>query len=123
VPPHSYRCPPAHCRDCPPRERRTPNPEAGRSISRGEHEEWIEALRARRETAEAKELYRRRGRTVEWVNADWKQHRKLRRFSGRGLTRVRCQIGLVAPAHNLRTLLSQEKKAKAANVNPAEVAT
>jgi len=108
---HSYRCPPTHCRACPLRQACTPNPEAGRSISRGEHEELIEALRARMATAEAKGLYRRRSQTVELVNADWKEHRKLRRFSGRGLTRVRCQVGLVVLAHNLVTLLSEEKKA------------
>ena len=77
-----------------------PNPEAGRSISRGEHEEQIEALRARMATAEAKALYRLRSQRVELVNADGKQHRKLRRFSGRGLTPVRCQVGLVVLAHN-----------------------
>jgi hypothetical protein len=60
---------------------------------------------------------------VELVNAAWKQHRKLRRFSGRGLTRVRCQVGLVVLAHNLATLLSEENKARAADVNLAKVAT
>jgi transposase len=125
---HSYRCPPTHCRDCPVRAACTPNPEAGRSISRGEHEALIEALRARMATAEAKALYRLRSQTVELVNADWKEHRKLRRFSGRGLTRVRCQVGLVVLAHNLVTLLSEEKKAKekkarAADVKPPEVVT
>jgi hypothetical protein len=125
---HGYRCPPAHCRDCPLRARCTPNPAAGRTISRGEHEALIEALRARMATAEAKALYRLRSQTVELVNADWKEHRKLRRFSGRGLRRVRCQVGLVVLAHNLVTLLSQEKKARekkiqAADINPPEVVT
>jgi transposase len=125
---HRYRCPPRHCRECPLRQRCTPNPAAGRSISRGEHEALIEALRARMATAEAKALYRLRSQTVELVNADWKQHRKLRRFSGRGLTRVRCQVGLVVLAHNLVTLLSEEKKARekkarAADVKPPEAAT
>jgi transposase len=124
----SYRCPPEHCRRCPLRASCTPNPEAGRTISRGEHEGLIEALRARMATAEAKELYRLRSQTVELVNADWKQHRKLRRFSGRGLKRVRCQVGLTVLAHNLLTLLAEQKKAaenkaKAAAVNPAGVVT
>jgi transposase len=124
----SYRCPPEHCRKCPLRAACTPNPEAGRTISRGEHEDLIEALRARRETAEAKELYRLRSQTVELVNADWKEHRKLRRFSGRGLKRVRCQVGLTVLAHNLLTLLSEQKKvvenkAKVAAVNLREVAS
>ena len=115
---HSYRCPPKHCRDCPRRQACTPNPAAGRSISRGEHENLIEALREPMGTAEAKELYRLRSQSVEWGNADWKQHRRLRRFSGRGLTRVRCQLALVAFAHNLITLLAEEKRVKPANVNP-----
>jgi hypothetical protein len=109
---HRYRCPPAHCTGCPLRQQCTPNPQAGRTISRGEHEGLIEALRGRMATAEAKELYRLRRQTVELVNADWKQHRKLRRFSGRGLARARCQVGLLVLAHNLLTLLAEGKKAK-----------
>jgi transposase len=108
-----YRCPPQHCRACPLRQRCTPNPEKGRTISRSEHEGLVEALRQRMGTAEAKALYRQRSRTVELVNADWKTHRGLRRFSGRGLARVRCQVGLVVLAHNLVTLLREEEKAAA----------
>ncbi len=107
----SYRCPPAHCGTCPLRERCTPNPARGRSISRGEHEGLVEALRARMETGAGKALYRLRGQTVELVNADWKEHRQLRRFSGRGLKRARIQVGLTVLAHNLITLLKEEKKA------------
>jgi len=123
-----YRCPPQHCTSCPLRASCTPNAEAGRTISRGEHKELIEALRVRMATAEAKQLYRLRSRTVELVNADWKQHRKLRRFSGRGLKRVRCQVALTVLAHNLITLLSEQKKAEEKNatavaVNPQGVVT
>ena len=102
-----------HCQRCPLRKRCTPNPARGRSISRGEHEKLIEALRARMETEEAKALYRLRSQTVELVNADWKEHRQLRRFSGRGLWRARIQVGLIVLAHNLRTLLSEENKVAA----------
>ena len=115
---HRYRCPPAHCRDCPLRQRCTTNPEAGRTISRAEHEEHIEALRQRMATAQAQELYRLRRQTVELVNADWKQHRKLRRLSGRGLSRARCQVGLVVLAHNLVTFLAEEAKAEAGKAPP-----
>jgi transposase len=123
---HSYRCPPEHCSVCPLRERCTAKPQAGRTISRGEHEDLIEALRARMATPEAKALYRLRRQTVELVNADWKQHRKLRRFSGRGLARARCQVGLMVLAHNLVTLLSEEAKAQAKRaaaraVNPRKI--
>jgi hypothetical protein len=47
-----YRCPPQHCRNSPLRGDCTSNPEAGRTIRRGEHEELIEALRQRMATAE-----------------------------------------------------------------------
>jgi hypothetical protein len=108
-----YRCPPRHCQECPLRERCTPNPARGRSISRGEQEDLIEALRTRMQTEEAKRLYRLRSRTVELVNADWKEHRQLRRFSGRGLRRVRVEVGLIVLAQNLVTLIAEEKRAGA----------
>jgi transposase len=105
-----YRCPPEHCLECPQQARCTRTPASGRAVTRQEHEELIEALRARMGTAEAKALYRLRGQNVELVNADWKEHRKLRRFSGRGLRRVRCEVGLTVLVHNLVTLEAEQKK-------------
>ena len=123
VPLHRYRCAAEHCRGCPLRERCTPNPGKGRTISRSEHEPLIEALRARMATPEAKELYRLRRQTVELVNADWKEHRDLRRFCGRGLERARCQVGVTVLAHNLLTLLAQEQKAgKSSAAKPSGIA-
>ena len=52
-------------------------------------------------TAEAKSLYRLRGQTVELGFADFKQHRSLRQFSGRGPYRAQRQVGLTVLAHNL----------------------
>ena len=79
-------------------------------------------------TAEAKALYRLRGQNVELVNADWKQHRQLRRFSGRGRARAECEVGLLALAHNLVTVLAEEKRvqarrAAAGAVNPGPDST
>jgi hypothetical protein len=96
-----YRCPPAHCRLCPRRQQCTSNPEKGRTISRGEHEDLIEALRQRMAGDEAKALYRLRRQTVELRYADAKQHRELRRFSGRGLRRAQTEVGLTVLVHNL----------------------
>jgi transposase len=105
-----YRCAAAHCLGCPLQARCTKTPAKGRAVTRQEHEELIEALRARMGTAEAKALYRRRGQSVELVNADWKEHRGLRRFSGRGLARARAEVGLMVLAHNLVTLQAEEEK-------------
>jgi transposase len=104
-----YRCPPVQCRACPLAAACAQRPEAGRTVSRSEHEEEVEALRARMTGEEAKALYRLRRQTVELVNADWKAHRNLRRFSGRGLERARCQVGLLVLSHNLLTLLTLGK--------------
>ena len=113
-----YRCPPAHCTGCPLAAACAKNPQAGRTVSRGEHEEEIEALRARMQGEEAQALYRLRKQTVELANADCKEHRKLRRFSGRGLEQARCQVGLVVLAHNLLTLLTLERAKGAAKPSP-----
>ena len=108
-----YRCAAEHGQVCPLRTRCTKTPEKGRAVTRQEHEELIEALRIRMAEPQAQALYRLRKQTVELVNADVKQHRKLRRFSGRGLARVRCAVGLIVLAHNLLTIVSAEQKAKA----------
>ncbi len=107
-----YRCPPEHCQGCPQQTRCTTKPASGRAVTRLEHEDLIEALRARMLQPEAQKLYRLRKQTVELVNADLKQHRNLRRFSGRGLTRARCEVGLMVLAHNLLTLVKEEQKAQ-----------
>jgi hypothetical protein len=98
---HRYRCPAEDCRSCPRQSECTTSSKQGRTIRRSEHEELVDELRQRMQTEEAKALYRLRGQTVELANADAKEHRKLRRFSARGLKRVRCQIGLMVLAHNL----------------------
>jgi transposase len=108
---HSYRCPPQHCMTCPLASKCTPRPDQGRTVSRSEYEELVEALRERMNRAEAKELYRRRCQTVELIAADWKEHRKLRRFSGRGLAHATCQIGLMVLAQNLLSIPAQKKNA------------
>ena len=97
----TYRCPPEHCQSCPRRQQCARTPSRGRTIRRSEHEELVEALQTRMQTAEAKQLYRRRGQTVELGFADAKEHRGLRRFSGRGLRRARIEVGLVVLAHNV----------------------
>jgi transposase len=98
---HLYRCAGDHCQACPLRSACTPNPKAGRSVSRVEGEEVIDELRERMKAAEAKALYKRRRSTVERAYADLKVHRRLGRFSGRGLARVRAEFRLRCLVHNL----------------------
>lgn len=98
---HSYRCSPQHCGACPRQTACSANPNRGRAVKRSEHEALVEAHRARMATAEAKSVYRLRGQTVELGFADFKQHRSLRQFSGRGPSRAQRQVGLTVLAHNL----------------------
>lgn len=98
---HSYRCSPQHCRACPRQVSCSSNPSRGRAIRRSEHEALVESHRARMATAEAKSLYRLRRQTVELGFADFKQHRSMRQFSGRGRSRAQRQVGLAVLVHNL----------------------
>lgn len=108
-----YRCAPEHCRACPLQAACTPNPEKGRTVSRLEHEELLDELRARMKTDEAKALYRLRSRTVELAFADIKQHRDVRCLNGRGLRHAKAQIAATVLAHNLLTILKLENKSQA----------
>jgi hypothetical protein len=96
-----YTCPPEHCLACPRQKECTRTPQKGRTVSRMENEELLDALRARMRTPEAKQLYRLRSRTVELIFADWKEHRGLRRFHCRGLPRARAEVGTLVLAHNI----------------------
>jgi transposase len=91
------------CAACPSRRQCTAG-KGARTISRSEHEEHIEALRERMKSDEAKTLYRERKKTVELANADLKEHRRLRKLSGRGKERAATQVGLVVLAHDLVAL-------------------
>jgi transposase len=121
----SFRCPAEHCRACPMRERCTPSPESGRTISRSEHDDLIEALRQRMQTEEAQALYQLRRETIELAYADAKQHRELVRFSGHGQQRAETEVGLLTLVHNLlhvQRALRAQPTAALATSNPAEIA-
>ena len=107
-----YRCPPVHCLHCPLRQACCQNPANGRTVKRYEGEEHVEAHRRRMEEPEAKTLNRQRGSIIERTFADMKQHRKLRRFHGRGRDRAHIEVGLTVLVINLlglRRLLHPDK--------------
>lgn len=96
-----YRCPPPHCQTCPRQPGCTRTPKSGRTVSRMENEELLDALRERMRTVAGKTLYRQRARTVELNFADLKEHRGLRRFHGRGLRRVTAEVSALMLTHNV----------------------
>jgi transposase len=106
-----YTCPAEHCLACPRQKACTRTPQKGRSVSRMENEELVDALRARMQTDEAKQLYKLRSRTVELNYADLKEHRGLRRFHCRGLPRATAEIGTLVLAHNMLHVQAQRSHA------------
>jgi transposase len=105
-----YTCPAEHCLTCPRQKACTRTPQKGRSVSRMENEELVEALRARMQTEAAKQLYKLRSRTVELNYADLKEHRGLRRFHCRGPRRVTAEAGALILAHNLLYVEAQRRR-------------
>jgi transposase len=96
-----YRCSPQHCMTCPRRDACTPSPQVGRGVTRLEHEDLLDELRARMETPEAKQLYKLRRQTIELRYADLKQHRNLRQFTRYGPRHARAQIAAAVLTYNL----------------------
>lgn len=105
-----YVCPAEHCQGCPRQPACTRTPQKGRSVSRMENEELLDALRERMRTDEAKQTYKLRSQTVELNYADLKEHRGLRRFHGRGLNRVTAELGTQVLAHNLWHVEANRRK-------------
>jgi transposase len=96
-----FVCPTEHCRTCPRAKECTTSRTRGRQIARMVKEDLLEELIRRMSTDEAKALYKLRSRTVELNFADMKEHRGVRRFSCRGLRRVRNQAATTVLIHNL----------------------
>jgi transposase len=119
-----YRASALDCTECPLQTRCTTAPKNGRSVRRDPYQEEIDRLKTRMQTEEAKSLYKQRGQTIERVFADFKEHRNLRRFRGRGLSRARTQLGLTALGHNLRILanLREQKKHEVDDASATEIA-
>lgn len=96
-----YQAKEEDCGGCKRRKECTSSAKAGRTVSRSEYEGLIEALKARGQTKEGKELYKLRRQAGERFNADFKHHRKLRTFSGRGMRRTSGEVALMVFANNL----------------------
>lgn len=99
-----YRCDPVHCGTCPLATTCLHPGAVCRTIKRLEGQELLDAQRQKMATPEVQMRYRIRGQTVELAYADSKGNRRLQRFHGRGLARVRAETGLTVVAQNLLRL-------------------
>jgi transposase len=101
---YRYQCSGDHCSGCPLAGRCVRNPMKGRIVKRLENQELLDAHRAKMATPEAQLHSKRRGEVVERAFADGKQHRGLRKHHGRGMHRVRAEVGLVILAQTAQTI-------------------
>jgi hypothetical protein len=99
-----YRCDPAHCGVCPLANKCLRPGSKSRTIKRLEGQELLDAQREKMADPKVQSRYRLRGQTVELAYADSKGNRRLDRFHGRGLSRVRTETGLMVLAQNLLRL-------------------
>ena len=95
-----FRAAPAVCAACALRAGCTTSLH-GRPLRRSEHEDLIVAHRAKRATPAAKAIWKTRGPVAERGFADLKEHRQLRRHTGRTPTRAKTDVALAVLIHNL----------------------
>jgi transposase len=106
---YQYRCPPQYCQACPKAPRCTPAPHKGRTITRSQHEDKVDALRQRMLTPEGEALYKKRSQTIEPRIGDLKAHRGLRCLAGFGMALALIQVGLLVLVHNALCLTKPRK--------------
>lgn len=99
-----YHCSAEHCARCSLAAGCVRDPSKGRTVTRMEGQELLDAQRKKMEWPEIKERYKLRGQTVELGFADTKGNRRIERFHGRGLRRTRAETGLIVLAQNLLRL-------------------
>lgn len=101
---YRYHCSPEHCQSCPLASGCVRDPSKGRTVTRMEGQELLDAQREKMQQPEVKERYKLRGQTVELGFADAKGNRRFDRYHGRGLPRARTETGLLVLAQNLLCL-------------------
>lgn len=108
VPYTEYQC--TACVGCPLFAECIKGKTTSRSIKRDAHEPLREAADKRLATPEGKELYKQRSPGIEGVFGVIKANMGIRRFSVRGLDKVRTEWDWVCTAYNLNKLLAMEAR-------------
>jgi len=93
------------CRECPVRERCTRG--ETRTVSRDGREPLMEAMRQKLRTEEGKQIYKKRGYTVEPVFGDIKWNGRKPSMDLRGSVKVRGEFSLLCLVHNIRKIVKR----------------
>jgi transposase len=95
-----YRC---RCKECPVRTRCTKDSK-GRTIEIAGHHQEVVAMRAKLATAEGQDRYAQRARIIEPRFAEVKSNQGFRRWTVRGLQKVKAQWAWICMTANLHIL-------------------
>jgi hypothetical protein len=99
-----YKSDPKACTSCPHLHKCTHSKNHQKTVTRHVWEGWIEQADDIRHTPWGKALYQKRKETIERVFADAKEKHAMRYTHMRGLTRVKCWVGLKFAAMNLKKM-------------------
>lgn len=100
---HRYRCRMSVCRECSLKPQCCPRARShGRTIVRTEYEPELAEFVEKMQTAEAQQIYRKRGEVGEFPFAWIKEKMGLRQFRLRGLARVQTEALWACLAYNLK---------------------
>lgn len=100
---YKYRASGTDCLPCPFKKDCCPQKAMrGRSIARGVEDSVVAAFRAKMQTTEAKEIYKKRGAIAEFPNAWIKDKIKLRQFRLRGQIKVLTEVLWACITYNIK---------------------
>jgi transposase len=98
-----YRC--SHCSDCPLAEQCLSGKAKVRSVGRDEYQDLRDELAEKMSTEQARQIYARRAPVVEGTFGTIKSALGIRRFSRRGMRKVRADWQWICAAFNLMKLM------------------
>jgi transposase len=98
------------CANCPLASECIKGKGGARSITRDEHENLREAADQRMATPEGEKIYKQRSPGIEGVFGVLKGNMGIRRFTLRGLQKVRTEWNWICSAYNLKKLLAMEAR-------------
>jgi transposase len=99
-----------NCLGCPLAAKCLSDGSKGRTISRQKEQHLLDAQKEKMSGEAGRRSRIKRGSSVERSFGDWKLHRNQAHQHGRGLARVRAEVGLLALAQNTLTLYNREKR-------------
>lgn len=119
-----YKSNPKICCNCPSLQQCTHSQNHTKVVTRHVWEKYIEIAEDIRHTQEGKDLYKKRGETIERVFADAKEKHGMRYTLYRGLGKVQHYLTLLFACMNLKKLAMWKKKngRKALGASPVALA-